>query len=846
MSKSNFIVRGGADFSGIQREMAKTQKQFQGFSGSLTKGLKSFSKAALLTFATKKLYDFGKASIKVASDLEEIQNVTNVTFGSMADDIDKFSRTLIDSHGIGELSAKKYASYMGAMLKSSGIHGESVKEISMDITKLTADMASFYNLDTEEMFQKIMSGMTGATMPLKKLGINMNIANLQAFALSQGINKSWQEMSQAEQTMVRYNYLMSVTGDSQGDFARNADNWAHSLKILGEKWKELMGLVGRGLNVVLLPLLQILIKIVDFLIMVAEAIGRIYTMITGKELSVKTNKNIGDTAFDAAEGEEKLADGIGKAAKAAQKALAPFDELNLLQNEMGSGGGGGGSGIGGLGDFNTTTEINTIGESMADGFKKAEKEASKFMLWISDKWQGLRDAFKIPIYVPAPIFEMIPMPIYQPNWGLTPPLVESPVFEPIPNPIYEPNWNLKVPKVAKPVFQPIPDRIYKPNWGLDLPPIEQPIFPAIEHTAYDESLSRIRETHGDISTDIETENVGIRERISIGIEETLRSIEGRYQTHRGAIATITEGMSNELETEKTRLSEKIRLGIESQLANIEENYNTHKENVGLITTAISEVMEGNIAKGLTAVGLGVIEMILSTQGNLQIWGINVGGISAETAKAFAANKLEGLNAVAKSTISFANDNLNSLRSWAGGVLSVAAEGARGFASNWASGFSTTWDNFRSLMSSMGEKVSGWWSENKSMVFKTAVVGGAIIGAGALALTMPAAIPYAAAALGGLSAVPALAKGGITNGPMLAMIGDNPGGKEVVSPLDKLQDMLISAVGTALIQSEQFNSSNGEPIITQVFLEGREIAKAVYDPLEEEKARRGNNPIIQPI
>ncbi len=218
------------------------------------------------------------------------------------------------------------------MLKSSGIQGgDAVRQMSKDLTLLTADMASFYNLGTEEMFQKLMSGMSGATMPLKQLGINMNIANLEAFAMSQGIKKSWQEMSQAEQVMLRYQYLMAVTGDAQGgDFARNSWNWAHSVKILGEKWQEFLGIVGRGLQQVFLPLVKILIKVLDLLIKIATAIEKVFVMITGKKVDVEPRQvgvvddyantigDLGDFADDAAKNQKKLGKGIKDAAKAAK------------------------------------------------------------------------------------------------------------------------------------------------------------------------------------------------------------------------------------------------------------------------------------------------------------------------------------------------------------------------------------------------------------------------------------------------------------------------------------------------------------------------------------------------
>jgi hypothetical protein len=63
----------------------------------------------------------------------------------------------------------------------------------------------------------------------------------------------------------------------------------------------------------------------------------------------------------------------------------------------------------------------------------------------------------------------------------------------------------------------------------------------------------------------------------------------------------------------------------------------------------------------------------------------------------------------------------------------------------------------------------------------------------------------------ISKYPPLAKGGITYGPMLAMVGDNPGGQEVVAPLDKLEELLASAVGTAVMQAMQTGGNNNGPV-----------------------------------
>ena len=178
------------------------------------------------------LKDFATESVGLASDLQEVQNVVDVTFGNDAKTIETWSKKANKQFGLTELQAKKYTSTLGAMMKSSGLTGKAVTGMSTDLAGLAADMASFYNLDFETAFEKIRSGISGETEPLKQLGINMSVANLEAYALSQGIDTAYESMTQAEQVTLRYNYLMQATSDAQGDFARTSDSLANSQRIL--------------------------------------------------------------------------------------------------------------------------------------------------------------------------------------------------------------------------------------------------------------------------------------------------------------------------------------------------------------------------------------------------------------------------------------------------------------------------------------------------------------------------------------------------------------------------------------------------------------------------------------
>ena len=180
------------------------------------------------------LFAFGREGLGLASDLEEVQNVVDVTFGDQGTKvIDEWAKDAAKSFGLSELQAKQFNGTMGAMLKSMGLTDGQVLDMSQSMAGLSADFASFYNLDSEEAFAKIRAGISGETEPLKQLGVNMSVANLEAYALSQGITESYNSMSQAEQALLRYNYLMEVSADAQGDFARTSDSYANQQRILG-------------------------------------------------------------------------------------------------------------------------------------------------------------------------------------------------------------------------------------------------------------------------------------------------------------------------------------------------------------------------------------------------------------------------------------------------------------------------------------------------------------------------------------------------------------------------------------------------------------------------------------
>ena len=323
------------DLSGITKGIASMQTQFSKL-GSIAKKLGT---AIGLAFGVREIVRFGKEAIGLGSDLQEVQNVVDVTFGNLNDDINEFASNAIEQFGLSELAAKQYSSTMGAMFKSMGFTTDNAAKMSMELAGLAGDMASFYNLDPDEAFAKIRSGISGETEPLKQLGINLSVANLEQYALTQGMKKSYDAMTQQEQALLRYNYLLSVTSDAQGDFSRTSESWANQTRILSEQFNSLKATIGQGIINALTPVIRVINTVLAGLQAIANAFKQLTALIFGNASSgagSSTSSALQDTA-DGYEAAADAAEGYGEAAEAAgeaaRKSLLGFDEINKLSEQ---------------------------------------------------------------------------------------------------------------------------------------------------------------------------------------------------------------------------------------------------------------------------------------------------------------------------------------------------------------------------------------------------------------------------------------------------------------------------------------------------------------------------------
>lgn len=374
--------------------------------GNSSSGIKTASfnlgnllKTAIGFKAIRGLANLGKSAIGFGSAITEIENVVDVSFGSMADEAYKFASTAKEQFGLSELAAKQYSGTMMAMMKSSGVAQDAASKMSISLAGLAGDIASFYNVDTDTAFQKIRSGISGEIEPLRQLGINLSVANMEAYALSRGITTSYNAMSQAEKVALRYNYLMSVTGDVQGDFARTSGTWANQVRLLTLNFQSLSAVIGQGLIAGILPAIQALNALMSKLMQAANAFRNFMYVLMGKKLKGSQSgvsdivSNLGgiETAGDDA---SSGLDDATSSAKKLKKALSvlPFDQLNQLTDNSDNSGTESkslGSGLGDLADSfagiqDSLDEVLTVDETPINKWAAKIRKA-----FINKDWKGL-------------------------------------------------------------------------------------------------------------------------------------------------------------------------------------------------------------------------------------------------------------------------------------------------------------------------------------------------------------------------------------------------------------------------------------------------------------------------
>ena len=183
--------------------------------------------------------EFGKEAVSVASDLVEVQNVIDQTFGASAASIDAWAKTSAQDYGLSELQAKQFTGYLGSMLQTSGISQAQSAEMAKNLAGLAGDIASFYNIGIEDAYRKLQSGMAGEREPLLRYGLDLG-----ADSVGEYVGMDMSDLSNAERFQARYDYLMERTATIQGDFKRTENEFANASRTLENNASRAMATMG--------------------------------------------------------------------------------------------------------------------------------------------------------------------------------------------------------------------------------------------------------------------------------------------------------------------------------------------------------------------------------------------------------------------------------------------------------------------------------------------------------------------------------------------------------------------------------------------------------------------------
>lgn len=295
-----------------------------------------------------------RRAIDISSDLTEVQNVIDVSFGAMNQMVEEFTSNSIQKFGMSELSAKKMAGVFMSMGKSLGAPQKEMAKMSINLTKLAADMASFYNVEQKDVGDDLRSIFTGQTRPLRDYGLDITQANLQEFAATQGIDKKVAKMTQLEKVQLRYNYVMQQTAGIQGDYERTAGTWANQVRLLCQQFQQLGGIVGGTLINAFKPFLAAMNAVIAKVIAVAQVISDALGKIFGWKFETSGGgagmDDITGGIEDASGAMDDFGDSTGGAADKVKKLagnLQAFDKLNVVSSQNDSSGGGSGGGASG-------------------------------------------------------------------------------------------------------------------------------------------------------------------------------------------------------------------------------------------------------------------------------------------------------------------------------------------------------------------------------------------------------------------------------------------------------------------------------------------------------------------
>ena len=249
-------VQFDADFDQLKKGVKGATNEVESFGSKVGDFSKKAGQAFALVGAAAAVMavKIGIDSIKAASDLGETISKVGVLFGDSAKEIEKFADGAAQSLGQTKQQALDAAANFAIFGSSAGLAGEDLVKFSTDFVSLAGDLASFNNVSQDEAINAIGSALRGEAEPLRRFGVLLDAATLEAAAFSLGIYDGSGALTAQQKVLAAQQVIFEQTTTAQGDFARTSDGLANKTKILTAELENTKLIIGEALLPIVLEL----------------------------------------------------------------------------------------------------------------------------------------------------------------------------------------------------------------------------------------------------------------------------------------------------------------------------------------------------------------------------------------------------------------------------------------------------------------------------------------------------------------------------------------------------------------------------------------------------------------
>jgi|LULW01.1.fsa_nt_gb hypothetical protein len=329
------LVRIEADMSDLRRTLRRVEQQTEQSQRKMSQSMGRMGtaiKGALGVAAVAIVANFGKELVRLGSSVEEMQAKSSVVFGRFVQDVRSDLEAFGDSVGRSTFELEAMASSVQDTFVPLGFARGEAADLSVQLTKLAVDVASFNNAQDVPTMQAFQSALVGNHEAVRRFGIVITEAELQAELFRMGIKENAADVDAQTKVQARLNLILAGTSDAQGDAARTADSFANRSKALNAALEEL------GVAVIT-PLLPLLADIVGALVDATNATKDFLKEIGLINIDLSNNAEI---MAKLVELEEQLAKELDTAATAAgrtkknakERAEALREEIKLLEERI--------------------------------------------------------------------------------------------------------------------------------------------------------------------------------------------------------------------------------------------------------------------------------------------------------------------------------------------------------------------------------------------------------------------------------------------------------------------------------------------------------------------------------